>query len=769
MLIRLIPSVSQPTVLFKLVFENLPETLQTPTAWVEHLTALDSDDLEIPESLHALDKSAGIVSLCDEVVFNMVDNKIRCVLCDGEVEEWKIGSEHQALAAHQRTDDLARRLGSVINDVNESAAEMQREHIREEEARKDQQRLREEVEEAAKLLEPGTRCSSFSRKQGRPGHKKQRSLLMNLVSSLISLNLNSPRSPRSLLSSFPPSPTSSPPSSPRASSENYVTQTVSAPPTLSRSVTLPAWKSRRSRPVSTPSLSTPSSIIELPLPSPVVVIVGPPPPPPLSPRALRRRARSSLVDAFRIHVLPEITRRVRCSHSAVNAPVAIYGSDTSAPYYRWVVSSTLKRVDARLTEVSRELKVEMDALGIELSSSALSGLTGFDSNDVGSATDLQRLDSPSCTSGSEGQLVSSEGGIATGESGSRGAAHVVPTITEVVEHSLTENYVRRPTSISSAHHKVSLLSEIPPPVHPEFPLPQSFRELLTQHNDLSAAHQRLVHLLLTLHARAAATASDIVQREAVLEVRSRRRAWLNRSLQHSPFGNNDSEGVANWSGAMSSPFRPSGLGRHSYNSEEWECDPFHYLDAPLSPLSTLVTDVYPSPFDSEAEGSYASYVYAHRRKKSPSETNYRLSAVSEEETLVEFDTGVSVSHKGFQVDRDRHLDVEIDTDDEGSEDEGDETDVELLADIELNSLGEGYEDKELPKPLRPFLQIETFSATVGAKFSSTSHPANLPLHLDTMITPTVDPFEEQEDDRTPLALVAVANLSKRVQATSNKV
>ncbi|KIK68164.1 hypothetical protein GYMLUDRAFT_814659 [Collybiopsis luxurians FD-317 M1] len=377
MLIRLVPSSSQPTVLFKLVFENLSETLQTPTAWVNHLAALDSDDLEIPELLHALDKAVGVVSLCDEVVFNMIDKKIKCVLCDGEVEEWDIGSEYFGKfveIAHQRTADLIRRLDGVIDDVNESAAEIERERKRAEE-RKEQQRIKEEQElEAAKPQETSTMCTSGRKKK--LGHKKQRSLLMNLVSSLIPLSLNSPRP-----SSYPSSRSPSPASSTRSThAEKFVTQTTSAPPTLSRSVTLPTPRSRNSRPVSVSSLSSPLTTIESPLSSPTVVIVAPPPPPPLSPRALRRRARSTLVDAFRIYVLPELTKRVRCSRiagSVVNAPVPFYGSDTSAPYYPWIVSSMLKRVDTRLSEIGRELQEEMDAIGIELSALPLNVLAGI--------------------------------------------------------------------------------------------------------------------------------------------------------------------------------------------------------------------------------------------------------------------------------------------------------------------------------------------------------------------------------------------------------
>ena len=56
--------------------------------------------------------------------------------------------------------------------------------------------------------------------------------------------------------------------------------------------------------------------------------------PGLSPRALRRRARSTLVDAFRRFVLPELSRRF-----------PVHG------YYVWVLQSMLRRTLARMSEL----------------------------------------------------------------------------------------------------------------------------------------------------------------------------------------------------------------------------------------------------------------------------------------------------------------------------------------------------------------------------------------------------------------------------------
>ncbi|EEB97703.1 hypothetical protein MPER_02926, partial [Moniliophthora perniciosa FA553] len=65
---------------------------------------------------------------------------------------------------------------------------------------------------------------------------------------------------------------------------------------------------RRSSKVSICSLPVlPTSAAEDDIP----IIIAPPPPPRLSARALRRRARSTLVDTFRLNVLPEVGKRVR--------------------------------------------------------------------------------------------------------------------------------------------------------------------------------------------------------------------------------------------------------------------------------------------------------------------------------------------------------------------------------------------------------------------------------------------------------------------------
>ncbi|KAJ3817398.1 hypothetical protein F5878DRAFT_245406 [Lentinula raphanica] len=793
MLIRLIPSASQPTVLFKLIFQNLPESLQAPAAWVNHLAALDSDDLEIPEFMHALDKAVGVQSILEEVTFDLNQQKIKCIFLDGEREEWDVSCCYQGLSdepSHRRKADLYRRLDSVIDDVNESAAVMDRERKLEKQQREQRRLKEEEEEEAAKQAEA---LNNSSGRKNRPGHKKQRSLLMNLVSSLLPLSLNSPRSPRSPLAwspSFSSTRSTSPaPSVSSSRSDVSSSQANSAPPTLSRSATIPTRPDARSH-RSTSSLPSPLAAVELAFP---VVIVAPPSPPPLSPRALRRRARSSLVDTFRLYVLPELNRRIRYSHlagSPICSPVATYGTDTSAPYYTWIVGSTLKRVDLRLSEIGKELKDELDNLGIDLSTLPLGVLAGLGLASIANAESSlspSRSLPRSLTSifGARGD----EDLASEGDSTDRMERHDGDNLSEVtlidsnassIETPITFHYHTGDPSNGnitlSAHAlppfmylKTSSLSNTstPTPIaHPEVHLPDGLNELLVQHNDYSSLHLRLAHLLLAHHTRSAAAAADVAQREAILEVRGRRRSWLNGVLKtHGSSGSDTNTFSVSWSGALASPFRPSGLGRYSYSSDEWECDPYNYLKAPrMAPSSTLVTEVYPSSFD-HADHGFASHLSGSRWKKSGGpESNVSLFPVceNEEDTIYDSPGAVAVQKGGLGYRR--YLEVDIDDDDDDDED-GEETDVDALVDVQFKEVEDDDDDDDLlPGPSRPFLHPRILDS--AGKLRSTNIPSHTPIRpLDTRFSKVAsDPFDNPAHDIcTPLVLVATKNVSKRIK------
>ncbi|KAJ6497980.1 hypothetical protein C8R47DRAFT_1260860 [Mycena vitilis] len=92
----------------------------------------------------------------------------------------------------------------------------------------------------------------------------------------------------------------------------------------------------------------------------------------MSPRALRRRARSTLVDAFRAHVLPELRARVGLfepSGTPRRVPDEAEDADIDAPgggYPAWVARSMLRRAEARM----RELEGQWPALATRRSAHA---------------------------------------------------------------------------------------------------------------------------------------------------------------------------------------------------------------------------------------------------------------------------------------------------------------------------------------------------------------------------------------------------------------
>ncbi|KAF9265683.1 hypothetical protein L218DRAFT_155254 [Marasmius fiardii PR-910] len=144
MLIRLLPAPNQPTILFKLTFGDLSGDIQLPSAWTHQLAALDIDDIEIPKLIHALDKAVGLQCILEEVRFDLVNRIVKCSFVDGESEEWPMEEELECGCPNveykgslgcglcRRGPTLTERLESVLDDVNESAKETERERKEEE-------------------------------------------------------------------------------------------------------------------------------------------------------------------------------------------------------------------------------------------------------------------------------------------------------------------------------------------------------------------------------------------------------------------------------------------------------------------------------------------------------------------------------------------------------------------------------------------------------------------------------------------------------------
>lgn len=155
MIIRLIPPPPVAMVLFTVSFNTkLPSALPLPPFYSNQSHLLSQHDLEHPASYHSLDKSSWLNACLHEVVFDLSMGNgvivLRCTFVDGDVKQWSF-----------RSDPCLRNLNHVFRDVRWSAMQAEREKYE----KYAQQLLAEEEGE----MQP--------RK-----HKKQRSLLMSLVS-----------------------------------------------------------------------------------------------------------------------------------------------------------------------------------------------------------------------------------------------------------------------------------------------------------------------------------------------------------------------------------------------------------------------------------------------------------------------------------------------------------------------------------------------------------------------------------------------------------
>ncbi|KAI0049536.1 hypothetical protein FA95DRAFT_1571206 [Auriscalpium vulgare] len=228
MLLRLFPNAHVPTVLLNVSLPALPDALPTPANWDGQLHRIASDELlELPRSLYALDQSAWLTEIIQEVTFDMVTLTIGVTFSDGRVEEWPL-------------------MDSQCMDVLEGLVE----DLQPSEAPKEKERL------VASPPVPIPGPSPSSKKSVK--HKKQRSWANALasLSSLISLNAQTQASPP------PPAP----------------------PPPLP--------------PVEESCPATPETLVESATDSL------------FASRALRNRARSGLVDAYRRFVVSELKLRL---------------------------------------------------------------------------------------------------------------------------------------------------------------------------------------------------------------------------------------------------------------------------------------------------------------------------------------------------------------------------------------------------------------------------------------------------------------------------
>ncbi|KAL6304724.1 hypothetical protein BKA93DRAFT_260213 [Sparassis latifolia] len=455
MLIFLIPGAPRPNVFFTVSLADPCEYVPLSPGWAAQLHALQADELDMPSSVHALDKATWLLAILTEVTFDLTTLTVSCAFTDGPPIEWPL-------------DDPAcvRMLEDVLADVVLATGELEREREKELQTEREREQQTEPANKAE--LVPAAKPVK---------HKKQRSLLMSLVSSL-----------------------------------NKLTQSVcadsSAPSGLRRTslLTAPAPPPGRPPRVSLPLHRPPISAF-LP-PSRKVPLPRVPPPAPSI--LYQHRARSALVEVFRASIVPALRARM-----------------VPGAYRAWAAQNMLQRVEGQMTAIVQDAG-GVPALGgeLDLMRGALPG-TGRGARRVSSSPFFDdEFDDASLTDS-----------VSTDTDGS--SVH-----TPVDSHSSSP--FDHPEKLAAGHGPAQQLPRTPSP-------PVFSREDLAEYTALSAQCLRLRQVL----ARAEAAQLDAQHDEraflAVLEVKSRRRAWSNRAYL----------GGAHYSGiGLATPFRSSPLARY---------------------------------------------------------------------------------------------------------------------------------------------------------------------------------------------------------------
>lgn len=162
--LRLISPHPTPAVYLSFAFPYNAPHLPLPPAWSIFAQRLANDDLEIPNAVHFLDKSTWIVSVLDQVIFDLSSLTITCLFIDGTKEEWPLV-----------TMDCVRALENVVADVNSALST---------EAKKS--------DPPPAVPQPSIPPSPASQSTTRSKHKKSRSFFAPFVTMVSCVSFHSP-------------------------------------------------------------------------------------------------------------------------------------------------------------------------------------------------------------------------------------------------------------------------------------------------------------------------------------------------------------------------------------------------------------------------------------------------------------------------------------------------------------------------------------------------------------------------------------------------
>ncbi|KAF8960900.1 hypothetical protein BDZ97DRAFT_1275512 [Flammula alnicola] len=589
MLLKLIPARQEPTIHFSLSFAELPSNLPTPTSWTAQLAHLMHEDLEVPATLHSLDRAAGIPSLLEEVALDVEMKEVRCRFVDGAVERFTFG-----LNGSRSEDKLLEALDGIVRDVKESTMEDERVMM-------ERERERQRVRSASVSVVP-----SAPKPTGKSGkHKKQRSLFMHIVSCVGSIiNLTSPSS-----STHPSLPFYSRSSS-SGSSPAYSSSVSSYPASSSASTSSSSCTSY------TPSTPTPGA-------SPRA-------------RALRRAARSSLVDTFRRFVLGELVRRFHTGPDATTTD-SNYEFAYKFQYHHqrerggfcvWILHSMRRRALERMEQILEEAGppgVEdvqlVQQVHVQVFRRASEDSNVFDglrptTMDVPLSFSDEEDDEPingmpvgaNSTSGAEMETIETEtdgsslharSGMPSRRTSSSDSVSTDGSSDSSSTNSSSYSTLTTSTAASSVESESELKDSESPPTPPKDlpsvpfqhqlqPQPSNAiafskapnsnqpQEPSIHHLPPSAKYEytqllqlctRLGQLVQFAASQSRVAADEARNRLEVLAVRSRRRAWLNKALK-GPAVKSGNSGTGGSMFGLATPFRSSPLARYVWTAED---------------------------------------------------------------------------------------------------------------------------------------------------------------------------------------------------------
>ncbi|KZT63313.1 hypothetical protein DAEQUDRAFT_770732 [Daedalea quercina L-15889] len=519
MILTLLPATPSPALHHPLV---LPEPHHAraplPVGWAAQLTGLQQDGLDMPPSIHALDGASGWSAIVEECVFELLDGadgvRVECILTGGGAVVWDISG------------GCADTLRAALADLAVAKKEVEKERAA---------ILPRASAPAHHHTYPGASRAEWAQSSdtlalpppvvGKGAkHKKQRSLL--LLSSIVSGLHKLAASPTRAV--FPTSPSPSPTRSEFASLPSP-TRTASG---------AGARRSGGGGGARSTAWTTTLAFLPPARKTPLPVSISRP-----RSAVLHAKARAGLVDAWRRYVLGELRVRLGFGRGDADADEEQDGAVCMYDYPRWTAARMLRRTEewmAWLVQEAREhgASPDLDAVGGSRPASAapevaqkpqrcasdLSGKTlvcGEEGADDGGRE--VSVEVGEVMYGEAREADEWEEGSSTEASGCTEDSESVHTPVDSEEGAPP---LRLPPQQQQQRHGHSLADAHPCADVPRSPTPPSSQATYAA---LSAQRVHLLKLLRSMEAHRAAAAQEARGARAVLEVKSRRRAWSARA------------------------------------------------------------------------------------------------------------------------------------------------------------------------------------------------------------------------------------------------